>query len=134
MRKCFSCKGCSEYKGLRQERIQCVQETAERPVWPERRDGGQRDATLHMTFHNPSSGTQVQWGQRDHREVKRGDSATLLAQVPELTAEGRTGTWNPRAADGFAGEADIQQGVPVLLFRARLHGDGRSCGEEGPGA
>lgn len=73
-------------------------------------------------------------GPEGPRGGKRGDPATLLAQVPELTAEGCTGMWNPMVADEFAGEADVQQVVPVLLVGAWLHGDGRPCGAEGQGA
>lgn len=43
------------------------------------------------------------------------------AQALELTAEGCTGSWNLMAADEFAGEAGVQQRIPVLLFGAWLH-------------
>lgn len=53
-----------------------------------------------------------------------------LGSGPELTAEGGAGPWNLMAADGSAGDAAVQQGIPVPLLGARLHGRPvrRACG------
>lgn len=53
-----------------------------------------------------------------------------LGSGPELTAEGGAGPWNLTAADGSAGYAAVQQGIPVLLLGAWLHGrpPRRACG------
>lgn len=67
----------------------------------------------------------MQWGQRDLWEERSGWFSYPWAQAPELTAEGYTGTWNLMAADRFAGEADVQHGIPILLFGTCLHGHPR---------
>lgn len=47
--------------------------------------------------------------------------AFLLAATERL-AECCTRAWKLMAANRFAGEADVQQRIPVLFFRAELHG------------
>lgn len=61
-------------------------------------------------------------GQKDHCRGKQGLSRPSPGPGPELTAEGCTGARSLMAADGSAGEAGVQQGVPVLLFGAGWHG------------
>lgn len=101
---------------------QHVQEAAKRSVWPEQKDWGIKGFNIvHLLSWPPSQPPNCSgdWGTSGWGG--RGDPAHG-SWAPELTAECCTRAWKLMAANRFAGEADVQQRIPVLFFRAELHG------------
>lgn len=114
--KGFSCRRCNMCKGQRQEGTQHVQEAAEAGA-----QSGQTEGEEVAHEHPPPtpSGTRCRGA---GGAAAGGRDPPPFGSGPELTAEGGAGPWNLTAADGSAGDAAVQQGIPVPLLWAWLHG------------